>query len=208
MNIFRGKRVALIGPAPHTAHYDQFKKINGYDVVVRINLALPIPPAVRDCTTARCDVLYARRKVYPTSDWKHVQQVRIEPKTLWEGDFQRDFAIYEPWKDKIIFLSPFFLKGGWISELGSNPNMGMVAISDILDHQPRELYITGITFYQGKPYNADYAARVPVETLAGMTNHKGTVFGHDQAAQIQFFRQHFAARVKMDEALARIVQEF
>lgn len=208
MNIFYQKRVALLGPAPHIVEFDQTRRLRDFDIIVRMNLALPLAEKVKRCTTDRCDVLYIRRKVYPVADWHNVKQVRIDPKALWGPDFLTDRDVYEPWKEKIIFLGPYYLKKGWVAEMGSNPNMGMVAIADILDNHPAQLYVSGLTFYQGPLYHPDYAARVPLETRQGMEAGRGTAFGHDQFSQIRYFKKHFAHRVKVDWVLAEILQDF
>src|SRR5262245_53939599 len=54
----RDKRVVLVGPGPTVVGTAQGAFIDGHDVVVRLNHALPIPKAMEADVGSRTDILY------------------------------------------------------------------------------------------------------------------------------------------------------
>jgi len=54
----KGKRVVIVGPAPSIVGSDQRDLIDSYDVVVRLNRALPVPEHLKKDVGTRTDVLY------------------------------------------------------------------------------------------------------------------------------------------------------
>ena len=54
----KDKKVVVVGPAPSIIGAKGGKDIDSYDVVVRINKAIPIPSKLYEDIGSRCDILY------------------------------------------------------------------------------------------------------------------------------------------------------
>lgn len=203
MRTFANKRVALIGPAPHIIETDQREKLAGYDVIVRVNNALPLSSKVKDCTGKQTDVLYACYHVPPHRSWRKLREIRLRPNAVWRKDFP--FAKWRPHRKRIVVLHPSLLWG--FREMVCNPNTGMIAVADILSERPKELYLTGFTFYQnaGEVFEPDYIRRKPDDADEAKAK-RGNIARHDQAKQLAWFRQQDLSCVTMDGVLKEIVQ--
>lgn len=201
---FAGKTVAIVGPAPHIAELEQADHINSFDVVVRVNNALPIPDAIKRTTGDRCDVLYVRRKRNGMSEaWHSLKEIRVKTNVLWNSDV--DLRDYKPFKEKIKIVDPehyYALK----RKLGCVPNTGFMAIADILAEQPAKLYITGFTFYQTGGYAAAYD--VPASQHRRAAERKGDGPTHRQEPQLAYFRQQFyhLPNIEVDKVLQEVLQ--
>ena len=156
--IFNNKRVAFIGPAEHTSTLYQKEKIEGYDVVVRLNLCYPINDKVKEMTGDRIDVLFCGGGIFCSYDGKfdfgEVGQIRVLLKYLIGSHYLNNSEYLRKVYKKVVITNSIAY---WSmrERLGSQPTMGMVAITDILYEKPKELYITGMTFYQ-TPYFDGY----------------------------------------------------
>lgn len=206
--IFHNKTVAIIGPAQHIETIDQKKYIESFDVVCRINEALPVPLTLRRKTSSRCDVLYIWRRVKSNRCWQYLKEIRLKTDAPWT--YNNDSAPWVrddhwEWMEKIVFIDPkhFF---GLKNEIKTRPNTGLMAICDIMDQEPKMLYITGLTFYQtGKAYYRGYVSQIRNEKI---TSLKGNFARHSQDEQLDYFIKNFYGRenVKCDEVLEKICQ--
>lgn len=194
-SIFKNKRVALIGPAPHILERQQdFSK---YDVVCRVNMMVPITREMLKTTGNRCDVWYPANAVlsaYPELCLSNdVKIIRTTNKGL--------ALIPISCRDK-------FSKAKWQleelkKELGCTPNRGLRAIIDILNHRPAELYITGFTFYIGDAYFPGYTNDSHLELT---TKKMGNIGGHKQDSQMKYFKEKIIPNpvVKLDWKLKEL----
>jgi hypothetical protein len=84
------------------------------------------------------------------------------------------------------------------------PNTGVNAIIDVLQHDIKELYITGLTFFKGG-YVKQYRGYSESQVLARMAKYKL----HDQDKQLAYMRKLLRdnPRVKLDKALHEIIYE-
>lgn len=196
------KRVCLIGPAPHTAEIDQSEYIKSFDVVVRINNALPIPDELKKTTTDRCDVLYVWRKILPNSSWNNLKEIRLKPDAIFSHQWNK--KLYEPYKEILKVVSPEHFYG-LSKELGSRANTGLMAIEDILSEKPKELYITGLTFYRGVAYHDSYKGLYSNDRV---TKNQGTMDKHNQDHQIKYFIKKCYNKVNCDETLNKIINDY
>jgi hypothetical protein len=203
MSIFKNKRVCIIGPAPHILEQDQRELIDGFDVVCRINDALPVPKEMQKTTGERCDVLYIWRKVKAHPSWQNLKEIRLKPDSIFEKDWLK--GEHEPYREKIVVVHPdSFYRLQRI--IRTRPNTGVVAINDILDGEPKELYITGITFYQEGAYYPGYVSAARNEQI---TKVKGDFARHRQGEQMRLFRKLYLDHpaVKCDSTLEEIMKK-
>lgn len=84
-SFFRDKCVVLVGPAGSIIGTKQGKVIDTYDIVVRINDALPIPKELYDDIGTRCDILYSNMNDKPTPycQYRTIKNERVLQELQW-----------------------------------------------------------------------------------------------------------------------------
>jgi len=183
-DIYTGKRVVLVGPAPHITEIDQKDYINSFDIVIRMNWSYPIHDKVKKMTGGRCDYLYINSQRQQKGNLP--DSVILHPHCA-ESDYPKD--LFENLK----------------TETNTNPNMGMVVIDHVLSQNPKELYVTGISFFQTGGHHEGYVCDIPEDTMA---QSKGNFFSHTQEGQIRYFMKHFVDKIKADKVLTKIINEY
>ena len=189
--MFKGKKVCLLGPAPHIAEVKH--DYSQYDFICRVNAMIPVPELVAVATTNRTDVWYTcymLLKKYP--------ELCAIPGVLRITQGQKEF-VPQKFQKKISLMNPHFnrLKAA----VGCTPNRGMRAMVDILDSKPKLLYVSGITFYKGKSYYEGYGGGlIAAKETDGNTN------AHKQDPQFQYFIKHIYPFIKTDSVLKEIVE--
>jgi len=208
---FNGKRVALIGPAEHTAETYQKDKVNCYDLVVRLNSCYPLNERVMEKTGERTDVLYITgNQIVNSGDLKGVIQVRLAIKHF----FSQAFLNTKPYLSKIhkkVQVVNTIGYWGMRNKLGSLPTTGLMALNDIITENPKELYISGMTFYKTpyyKDYTSDYGAN---RTYKGMKRNIKAGINykkHNPENEFNYFVENFYCldNVVCDEVLEDIIK--
>ena len=207
----RGKRVVVVGPAPSIVGSKQKAKIDGYDIVVRINKAVPVPEAMKADVGTRTTILYNCLNTDPENGGK------LDPKVLKQAGvshvrcpypekppFARDIEKARKMKWGPIKLSwtSIGTYDNWEKGMESRPNSGICAILDLLSYPIEELYITGFTFFKGGYYSA-YRNMNEAQVHARMDK----AGNHNQEKQLKFMQTKLLAdkRVVMDRALTEII---
>lgn len=216
-NYLKGKRVAIVGPAPSILNSKQKEKLENFDVIVRLNKAVPVPADLFEDIGTRTDVLY--NCMNPSQecggfidiDLLHKHKVKFlvapycEYKEYRFGNDVLDFAernlksnapISFCHIDKTLFAR--------LMEIMKLPNTGINAIIDVLQHDIKELYITGLTFFRGG-YIKQYRGYSEKQVLDRMAKYKL----HDQDKQLAYMKKLLRnnPRVNMDQALTDIIYE-
>jgi len=212
-NFLRGRSVALIGPAPTIAGSNQSEYINSFDVVIRLNKAIPIPKSIADDTGARCDVLYNCLNKDPESggilNLDQLEKAGIKwvccPYAPTEDGFKRDIEYFVKINNGRF---PFHhidtkLYLNMQSEVKCRPNTGIGTIVDILNYRISQLYITGFTFFKGG-YHKDYRGYSEKHVMDFMASHGN----HKQAPQENLIRSLYKKdkRIIVDKALKKILE--
>jgi len=199
---FTGKSVALVGPAPHIL--DRVQDLSGFDYVVRTNTAIAMPPEVVAATGPRCDVLYLavfKGWMRKASAMARVQEFRVKNTQLWHSTPQIHDVLM-PWKDRVSIIDSDMER--WLTaQVGCDPNVGLIAMVDILHERPSRLYLTGFTFFQGVSHYPGYRNGVFSESL---TKTKGETPLHRQQPQFDFFLEHIRPLVEVDDTLNQICE--
>jgi hypothetical protein len=198
-----GKSVALIGPARHVAELDQRELIQGFDYVARMNHALPVPETVARNTTSRCDILYFHRDVPEKPEWVDVPLLRMNTQENFGEDIMR---FSETIRDRIIRVPPMHAQNQ-MEETRKTPNMGPLAVADLLGCGVRRLYITGFTFYRTNIYYQGYDHELPDGLKEPDIRPDYIKGGHNPSKDLDYFIRHFAHRVEMDGVLKQIIEE-
>ncbi len=198
--LFTGKKVVLIGPAPHIT--EKFQDFSDYDLVCRINLQVHMPDVLKKYTGDRIDVWFPTDKMirdnHSWAEYDHVKIVRV-------GESRKRYFT----KDT---RHKFSRMNGFLSqvrrEIKCEPNRGMKAIIDICMDRPSELYITGFTFYQKDV--AYYDNYCPASGQQRISKSKGDVANHRQRPQIKYFIENILPLkfVRIDQELRDVVDQF
>ncbi len=226
-DIVRGKRVCVVGPAGYLKEKDGFGKIiDEYDVVIRVTkLWFCMSDETEDYLGKRTDVIYTsgcpNDVVIPLYK-KH--KIKINN----EGVMINIIPVYRHWfrgeqvnfrnvlvndikLDNVLQTSKesmeYFKK---IDGNTSKPlNTGMIAILDVLQCVPSEMFICGFDFYtseRSKSYVDGYMDYARVNGLKLMDIGKD---GHNQKRNVIELKKQFAlfdsVQVKLDDVMQNIL---
>jgi len=208
------KTVCIVGPSPSIkdianssfkTKQEQLAKIESYDLIVRLNSIFPIQPSIKEYVGDRTNILYHCMSADPKKG--HFDVNYIKDKITWlvssmpykppfSGDI--DYFIARS-RGSINFTVPdinFFLN--LEKTLGCRPNTGFFSIMDLLSCEIKELFIIGITFFQGG-YVKEYRDMNEQQALKLMDEHKN----HKQEPQIELMKKVLEndSRVKIDQHL-------
>ena len=208
------KTVAIVGPAGSINGTNQSKYIDGHDIVMRFNSAVPLKPEMKKDIGTRTDILCNCLEPNFTSGGKIDPDLWIREKVKWVlSPYPRELwytkgniANFEKInKNRIKFQCTdkiFFddIEG----KVKTRPNSGVLGILYILKHNPKSVYVTGITFGRGG-YHAGYKDGITPEKYDKLAN-SGT---HQQKPQENLFREIYNKdkRIKVDKALEEILGE-
>jgi hypothetical protein len=207
----KGKRIALVGPAPHMTGSKQGELIDSYDRVAKIGKAFQMSGDICDDVGKRIDILYnilndhngarAAGELNPEElknqiDWLCSSNGYFFRCKLRHAIFQRKNKGQVPFHiiDRQYHNEFQQEVGGWL-------NSGFVAILDLLYYDIKELYITGITFFSEKDdnyYIPQY--RDPSLVVEGC---------YDTEAQLKAMKRLYKQddRIKCDAVLKKILEK-
>jgi len=185
-NIIGGKRVVIVGPSEHVCKEldeDHGAYIDGFDVIIRLNDFFYLPKELEKYYGSNYHIISSSFWHRANNDfddkntfWKKTRYCNKEDYEnlnekilLLECYARNEFGeIYRRYKDTIdkknLFygrLSPskyndvFNLLRSYYP-INKTPTTGFMTIGLVLLHQPKELYITGITAYQETSYNLHF----------------------------------------------------
>lgn len=220
-DFLKGKRVCLVGPAPtvkdiegnsYNSKQDQIDKIESYDIIVRLNIALPMPDSLAEYVGSRTEIIYNCMSSDPESGG-YINIDFLKDKIKWivaslpaKPPFTRDIVgFYQRNQNTINFTT---VELDYFNELEqkmqTRPNTGVIAILDMLACDIKELFITGITFFRGG-YVEEYRGYSEQEVLSRMAAHDN----HRQEPQLAYMKEILLSdpRVKMDKFLQDIINE-
>jgi GT2 family glycosyltransferase len=206
------KSVAIVGPAPHIVGSKQKSKIDGYDEVVRINKALPIPIELKEDVGTKTTILYNCLNPsiecggpYMPETWKNEGCKWIVCPYPPVKPFDADIARYiqTPQNDLIDFRTIDTRYYNTIfNSMKTRPNSGFLAILDVLSYPFEEIYVTGFSFFKGG-YYSQYREKNEKQVMDFMA--KGC--GHQQTPQIEMMKHLYATdkRLKVDDYLHELL---
>jgi|GEM_PF-2342451 len=156
--LIKGKRVVIVGPGSHLIGSGQGGLIDRYDLVVRLNHMWPMDEGLHQDLGSKMDVLYHCansdfdvRGLF-TKEFKDTlficHEIGIQTSQLLSS--AHDFSI------PTLNVTPTYLTLARICR--TCPNTGTAAIYHLLGGDIRELYITGMTFFQ-EPYYPTYRGK-------------------------------------------------
>jgi len=208
LKIFSGKRVAVIGPSPHLLNKGIGEIIDSYDIVCRINEIHPTGYEAdygkkTDIIFHNCSLPsieeFGERLVEKSIISKYIKFVvcpcvKSEGQdnwTSWDNDF------ISPVVDNFAKINIFNIPFKWIGMenyrtvynlFGSEPNAGQTSILMILNHNIKELFISGFSFYEQG--NTDSLAYLPNHIYKHKINKLVGEAGHPQKPQKECFKKY------------------
>ena len=207
------KVVALVGPAQSILLSNNGELIDKFQVVVRLNKALPLPEHLRSNIGSRTDIIYNSLNItdYPgenrlsTGLYKRSGVKFISSSYPMSGIFKQDIMNYI---NRYKFDIPFKVFNNSRFEqlekcLKCRPYTGTCAIADLLSYNIKLLFVTGLDFYQTKYYD-EY--RVISDAVQNNTRNN---YIHQALPQLNYF-QYLCLndnRIILDKFLERVVFE-
>ena len=165
LSYISGKTVAIVGPASSIINTNNGKLIDSFDIVIRLNKALPLSKKIIKDTGIKTDIIYNSLNTE-----SHPGQNNLDTRLYkkygvkfvccpypFSGVFKQDILNYiNMYKFDIPFRPVNKRKYSiFNNQLKTRPYTGTSAIMDILSYPIKLLYITGIDFYN-TPYYSQY----------------------------------------------------
>jgi len=163
-NYVSNKCIALVGPASSIVGSNKGHVIDKFDLIVRLNKALPLPENLKNDIGSRTDIIYnslntidypGENNLSPKLYKKHNVQFVCSSYPFHNAIFKQDILNYVyRYKFEIPFKSIDTKKfNNFERYLGTRPYTGTCAIMELLSYPIKYLYITGLDFYQTKYYS-------------------------------------------------------
>nr|WP_315170129.1 glycosyltransferase family 29 protein [uncultured Flavobacterium sp.] len=213
---FEDKRVAIVGGADSVLKEKLGEYIDGFDVVVRINKGVEIIATQSEYVGKKTDVLF---HCFYEND-SHLGGSPITPE-LWKESNVKNLLFALNYKHNYYTITNFltFIKNTkkeykfsqlpknlYFNSVGvvqpSGPTTGFTAINTVFNCKPKELYITGITFFK-TPHNTEYRNmnnEVLKKTLDINKNHTAEV----EYLYIKNLYLRYPSIIKPDNTLKQI----
>lgn len=221
--LVRGKRIAIVGPAPHVVGSGMGGLIDSYDIVCRPN-QIAVMPRDQVCDYGRrTDVLFAcgnricrdliEKDLRINGDFvRHLKHfvcpeefeeddVNQNRKKFYELCINSNIPGHQVCRDYMLYL---------IDKIGAFPNTGLLGIIVLLQYPIEELFIAGMSFFNmgggGKVYYSKYHQnQFSLGILPPRIKELQDKPTMEQQPQIEFFQQLLKTSsdiVKVDSYLA------
>lgn len=215
--IIAGKKILLLGPAPHVLSRVNTKDWRDFDLVIKINKMVENLNFDDDELNYRNDILYhcldvnpkIGDKQYSIDEWinKGVKLVRISPppfRPYYRKNIERFLSINKSRLPFSIVSKDLYLN--LVTDCQNTiPNTGTFAIFDLLKHNPKELHIRGITFFKGG-YSKNYKETLLTEEEIRKSYRLSS---HDIDKQRTFFKKLYDDNrdlIYPDEELLNVIR--
>lgn len=208
--LLEGKRVCIVGPSKTLIGRGIGNFIDGHDTVVRMNKSIPLNKELAVDIGSRTDLLYHcldepnKSKVnvtayleegikgvigsYPPLSYT-VQNIKYF-KTMNKGRLQFRTTKLEVFKQLE-------------KDLDTRPNTGLMALTDVLQYDIKELYLTGFCFYRNFYYDGYTDLQ---ESQYSKVAESPT---HDQNKQMKYWAKLYKEdnRIIIDKVLEELFKE-
>ena len=206
-----GKTVAIVGPANSVVGTNRGSLIDKFDIIIRLNKALPIPKKLMCDIGSRTDIIYNAlnttdfpgQNILDTNFYKkNGVKFVVSPYPLVNVFFDDIMNYIQRYQFDIPFRTVDTGKyNKFTQQIKTRPYTGTSAIMDILNFNIKALYITGIDFYN-TPYYSQYR-RVNKKRLLGLRENSI----HLAYPQMEFllYKSLMDTRVLLDNTLEKLL---
>jgi hypothetical protein len=231
LEMIKGKNIAVVGPTPNGR--DDGDKIDGFDLVIRVNTAveyLPYSENIQKQMGSKLDIIY----LVPSSDqyclrndnvWNNAKDVKClrlvgnhkggVPREGYD-DRVNDYRGYFEGRgeDKLVYYSketPVFLHN-YMSDLKGHallPRGGFLSTVDSLLHGANTVSLFNMTFYHG---GTNIFREDSVQSFKPDQYHSGeTVRWHDSEIEIKMLevlKEEFPNKIFYDNLLVDVINSY
>lgn len=217
-NWFKDKRVAIVGGADSVLNKKNGAYIDDFDVVVRINRGVELIKKQQEYVGARTDVLFH-------SFYDNPKEIGWSPIT---GDLWNEYQVkhvvysknYRAVRQGIYDLLLFVRKTRGNNQFADlpkdlhtanmqavapyRPTTGFITLNTVFNCQPKELFVTGITFFQ-TAHNANYRTEEIEEFEKGF---RTSLTSHNPKREYEYFKELYQKNrdiIKPDEILLKLL---
>lgn len=208
-SLVHNKKVALVGPSPHLVGAGIGGLLDEYDIVCRVNEVLPI--GLEQDYGSKTDILFYGCNKNNVGNFEKTMTLLHEERPEDLGNVKFFMASQRRYDSVNIFAMEQFLSilhskaphitNGivsmsywtfWQRWIGTHPNTGILALLMLANEAPRELFLTGFSFYsQGlKPNQRHHSSYIE---YGGDAAYNKTTMSkiHVQEVQSKWFKEHF-----------------
>lgn len=167
--LVEGKRIAYVCPSPHLKGMKMGEYIDSHDLVVRVNQAYHMKEEDWEDYGQRTDILMNCLNINKINalrenmDYARSLEYIVCPMvSMWDIQRVHDFLdeIGRPWHNVCDgYLFKVF------KEVGTTCNTGLMGIITLLNYDVKELYVTGMTFFNMNTFGEVYYNKYHEEAL-------------------------------------------
>jgi hypothetical protein len=217
--LIEGKRIAYVCPSPHLKGMKMGEYIDSHDLVVRVNQAYHMREEDWEDYGQRTDILMnclninkinALRK---NMDYARSLKYIVCPMvSMWDIQRVNDFLdeTGTPWHNVCDgYLFKVF------KEVGTTCNTGLMGVITLLNYDVKEVYVTGMTFFNMNTFGQVYYGKYYEEALKNGNFNEASknipnfadlrIDIHQQVPQINYFHKmvyfHYDRKLTLDDYL-------
>tara|TARA_B100001123_G_scaffold448651_1_gene610738 strand:+ start:3119 stop:3994 length:876 start_codon:yes stop_codon:yes gene_type:complete len=218
-NLVKNKKIAYVCPSPHLKGMKMGEYIDSHDLVVRVNQAYHMPQEDWEDYGKRTDILMNCLNINKINALRNDMEFARSLKyivcpmvSMWDIQRVDNFLdeIGAPWHNVCDgYLFKVF------KEVGTTCNTGLMGIITLLNYDVKELYVTGMTFFNmntfGQVYYDKYHQEAMKNNNFGEESNSVPNFSdlridiHQQVPQINYFHKmvyfHHGKRLLLDDYL-------
>jgi len=218
-NLIKGKRVAYVCPSPHLKGMKMGKYIDSFDLVVRVNQAYDMPQEDWEDYGKRTDILMNCLNINKINALRNglefarsLKYIVCPMVSMWDIQRVDNFLdeIGTPWHNVCDgYLFKVF------KEVGTTCNTGLMGVITLLNYDIKELYVTGMTFFNMNTFGQVYYGRYHEEAMKNNNFNEESnsvpnfsdlrIDIHQQVPQINYFHKmvyfHHGKRLLLDDYL-------
>ena len=218
-DLVAGKRVVLVCPSPHLQGKKMGAKIDSYDLVVRVNQHYHMTKNEQPDYGFRTDILMNCLNIHKINALRgnmnfprSLKYIVCPNLSMWDIQRVENFLneIGTPWHNVCDgYLFKIF------KEVGTICNTGLTSILTLLNYDIKELYVTGMTFFNmntfGKVYYDKYHDEASKNGNFRSTPDRAPSIKdlrmdiHHQSPQIEYFKKvvqtHYGSKLSLDNYL-------
>lgn len=236
LELVKGKRISLIGPAPYLKGQSRGIEFDSYDLIARPNEIIPLPELRQDYGS-RTDLFFCnfgtpwmpgiKRKIILNDNEEHFKKIQMVIASAIKADHSE--GNFMTWPDDHVSAIPSNfdsintpqLPFYWIGvrdyksiyqRIGVEFNTGIAAIFMLMHYPIEELNLAGFTFYNGGNSYDELYCKGHMDSVDTNGRKFGFSGGHGDYAhvrQIEFFKalyNHFPEIIKIDQDMKRVLK--
>jgi len=179
-NILEGKKIAFVGPSPHLTGTGSGELIDSYDIIIRPGQMTNIPKNKKKDIGSRTDIIcHSFNTLERDEALKHIDFFKelqyIICSMVSGGDLKQQENLFPKLIAPVHNVEDRYLLKRY-EEVGTILNCGYAGLLTILNYDIKEIYVTGMSFYNmgkyGDIYYDDYMEVVRSSGIMKKANKK------------------------------------